>query len=73
MRRGEQRDALAGYGDQISSIRVFGGARVSVFDDRNFIGARATLRQDAPDLEQLRVSQKPGHTWSNRISSVRVQ
>jgi len=73
MRRGEQRDALAGYGDQISSIRVFGGARVLAFDDRNFSGARATLRQDAPDLQQLSVSQKPGHTWNNRISSLRVQ
>ena len=73
MRRGEQRDSLAGYGDKISSIRVFGGARVFAFDDRNFSGARKTLRQDAPDLEQVPVSQKPGHTWSNRISSVRVQ
>jgi DUF3011 family protein len=73
MRRGEQRDSLAGYGDQISSIRVFGGARVFVFDDRNFSGARTRLRQDAPDLERVPVSQKPGHTWNNRISSVRVQ
>jgi hypothetical protein len=24
-------------------------------------------------LQQLRVSQKPGHTWNNRISSIRVQ
>ncbi len=73
MRRGEQRDSLSGYGDQISSIRVFGGARVLAFDDRNFSGARATLRRDTPNLEQVPVSQKPGHTWNNRISSLRVQ
>ncbi|HTR67745.1 MAG TPA: DUF3011 domain-containing protein [Terriglobales bacterium] len=73
MRRGEQRESLAGYGDDISSIRAFGGARVTVFDDRNFSGARQTLGGDVPDLRQLPVMQKPGHTWNNRISSLSVQ
>jgi hypothetical protein len=73
LRRGERREALGGYGDDISSIRTFGGARVTVFDDRDFRGAREFLRDDVPDLRQLSVSQKPGHTWNNRISSVRVQ
>jgi hypothetical protein len=73
MRRGEQREELGGYGDQISSIRTFGGARVTIYDDRNFSGARETFAGDRPELQQLRVSQKPGHTWNNRISSIRVQ
>lgn len=73
MRRGEQREVLGGYGDDISSIRLFGGARVTVYDDRNFNGARQTLYSDASDLRQLSVTQKPGHTWNNRISSIRVQ
>jgi Protein of unknown function (DUF3011)/Peptidase inhibitor family I36 len=73
MRRGEKRAALAGYGDDISSIRLFGGARVVVFDDRNFSGARERVFRDVRDLRQLRVSQKPGHTWNNRISSLSVQ
>jgi len=73
LRRGEQREALAGYGDDISSIRAFGGARVTVFDDRNFSGARETLNRDVSDLRQVGVRQKPGHTWNNRISSVAVQ
>jgi hypothetical protein len=73
MRGGEQRESLGSYGDDISSIRTFGGARVEVYDDRDFHGARQNLSGDVPDLRQLSVAQKPGHTWNNRISSVRVQ
>ena len=73
MRRGEQRGALQGYGDDISSIRVFGNARVIVFDDRDFRGANAGFRRDIDDLRQRGVAQKPGHTWNNRISSLQVQ
>jgi Protein of unknown function (DUF3011)/Peptidase inhibitor family I36 len=73
MRRGEQREELGGYGDQISSIRTFGGVRVTIYDDRNFSGARETVAGDQPELQRLRVSQKPGHTWNNRISSIRIQ
>ena len=73
MRRGEQREELGGYGDQISSIRTFGGVRVTIYDDRDFRGARETVAGDQPELQRLRVSQKPGHTWNNRISSIRIQ
>ncbi|HUL16112.1 MAG TPA: DUF3011 domain-containing protein [Terriglobales bacterium] len=73
MRRGEARDNLGSYGDDISSIRMFGGARVEIYDDRNFRGARERISGEVPDLRQLGVTQKPGHTWNNRISSVQVQ
>jgi Peptidase inhibitor family I36 len=73
MRRGEARNSLGGYGDDISSIRVFGSARVVIFDDRNFSGAKQMIRGAVNDLRQLGVRQKPGHTWNNRISSIRVQ
>jgi hypothetical protein len=73
LRRGEYRDSLGGYGDDISSVRVFGNARVTVYDDRDFRGANASSRGDIPDLRQWQVQQKPGHTWNNRISSVRVR
>jgi len=36
--RGESRESLGGYGDDISSIRVFGNARALIYDDRNFTG-----------------------------------
>ena len=73
LRRGEQREALGNYGDQISSIRVFGRARTMIYDDRNFSGARQRVVGDVGDLRQYRVAQKPDHTWNNRISSIRVQ
>jgi hypothetical protein len=72
LRRGETRDQLSGMGDKITSIRVFGGARAQIFDDRNFTGARYTIHGSAPDLRSIPVAQKPGHTWNDRISSVRV-
>jgi hypothetical protein len=73
LRRGESHDSLADYGDKVSSIRVFGDARVSVYDDRNFSGARAATNHDVPDLRDWRVKQKHGHTWNDRISSLSVQ
>lgn len=73
MRRGEARDYLPGYGNDISSIRTFGGARVIIYDGRNFSGARDRFRGDQPNLQQMQVSQMPPHTWNNRISSIRVE
>ena len=39
------------------------------------IGSRTAeaVAGDQPELQRLRVSQKPGHTWNNRISSIRIQ
>jgi hypothetical protein len=74
MRRGEQNASLTGgYGDQVSSIRIFGGARVYIYDDRNFSGPRLLLNRDAADLKRYSVAEKPGHSWNNRINSVRIQ
>ena len=73
MRRGEARDSLGGYGDAISSIRVFGGVRVAVFDDQDFRGASQTFRDDIADLHNRQVWQKSGHTWNDRISSLQVR
>lgn len=58
-------------GDNISSIQTFGGARVRVFDDRNFQGMNAVFGRSVPELQ--RVPSRPGHTWNNRISSVAVR
>ena len=71
LHRGEGRESLGGLGDDISSIRVFGGARVTVYNDRDFRGGKAQTRGDLPDLRNW--SYQGGHTWNNRISSVRVQ
>jgi hypothetical protein len=73
MRRGEERESLGDYGDKISSIRVFGHAHATVYDDSMFRGADATTGRDIADLRNWKVVQKPPHTWNNRISAIRVQ
>ncbi len=72
LRRGEYRDQLSGMGDKISSIRTW-GASATIYDDRNFTGARTSIHGNAADLRGYPVQQKPGHTWNDRISSVRVR
>jgi hypothetical protein len=71
LRRGENRPAL-NMNDRISSIRVFGAARVSFWIDSNFNGQRGQTSSDIDNLSNWRV---PGmnHSWNDRISSIRVQ
>jgi len=70
--RGERLDRLPGnFGDNISSIQTYGGARVTVFNDRNFSGGSQTFQRSVADLRNVRV--RDGHTWNNRISSVIVR
>jgi Protein of unknown function (DUF3011)/Peptidase inhibitor family I36 len=71
LRRGENRPTI-GMNDRISSIRVFGGARVTFWVDSNYNGSRANTSNDVANLSNWRV---PGmnHSWNDRISSIRVQ
>jgi hypothetical protein len=73
MRRGESRPSLGSYGGTISSIRVFGGARVIVFNDSNYRNGQDSTARDVADLRQWRMTTRPSHTWNNRISSLQVQ
>jgi hypothetical protein len=72
LHRGEQRASLPDMNDRISSIRVFGGARVTVYINSNFSGQRADTAADIPNLSRWMV---PGmnHSWNDRISSMRVK
>jgi hypothetical protein len=72
VRRGERLDRLPGsFGDNISSIQMFGGARVVVFNDRDFRGGSAEFGRSVRDLRNRRF--RDGHTWNNRISSVIIR
>jgi hypothetical protein len=71
-RRGDSRSSLGNFGGEISSIRTFGGARVTVYNDRNFQGPRSTTNRDIADLRNWKVPNMGNHTWNNRISSLRV-
>jgi hypothetical protein len=72
VRRGDRLGRLpSNIGDNISSIRLFGNARVVVFNDRNFSGGSHEFNASVPDLRNRRF--RDGHTWNNRISSVIVR
>ena len=53
-----------------SSIRVFGRARVIVYDNEGFEGASAEFRNDVPDLGLRSVF--GSRTWNDRIKSFRI-
>jgi len=57
-------------GHNISSIRVSGRARVTVFEGKNFTGNAKDFASDTTDL--VRVSMSGSKTWNDRISSLRV-
>lgn len=72
VRSGDSLPRLPGnFGDNISSIQVFGGARVRIFNDRNFSNGSTWINRSVPDLRSLRF--RDGHTWNNRVSSMMVQ
>ena len=72
VRAGDSLPRLPGnFGDNISSIQVFGGAQVRIFNDRNFSNGSAWLNRSVPDLRSLPF--RGGHTWNNRVSSMMVR
>ncbi|HEV2386873.1 MAG TPA: DUF3011 domain-containing protein [Candidatus Acidoferrales bacterium] len=73
VRRGESLRSIGNFGDKISSIRVFGGARVVVFNDRDYRNGQDVTGSDVRDLREWRMSSRPSHTWNRRISSLQVR
>lgn len=72
VRRGDRLRRLpSNFGDNISSIRLFGNARAIVFNDRDFTGGSQEFRNSISDLRRARF--RGGHTWNNRISSLIVR
>ena len=55
----------SGWNDTISSIRVFGRARVEVYRDADYRGERTRINRDVQDLGAL--------NWADAISSFEVQ
>jgi hypothetical protein len=66
VREGEREQLVPeGTNDRISSMRLFGGAEVTVFRDRDFSGASRHYEGDARDLRDS--------GWNDTISSFRVE
>jgi Peptidase inhibitor family I36 len=71
VRSGDRLPSLpGGFGGNISSIQIFGGARVRIFNDRNYRNGGTELNRSVTDLRN--VPFRGGHTWNNRISSMIV-
>jgi hypothetical protein len=58
------------WNDRVSSIRIYGPARVTLYRDINFRGDRVTIDRNTPDLRRLRMT--GSLTWDNQISSFDV-
>ncbi|MFT3830663.1 MAG: hypothetical protein QM691_13250 [Opitutaceae bacterium] len=56
--------------DRLSSVRVFGPLKVTVYSDAGFRGEVLEIDRDLPRLN--RVPRRSGKGWDNCISSVRV-
>jgi hypothetical protein len=61
-----------GFNDRISSIRVFGGARLRLFANDNFGGTSLFLDHDVNDLHRIPLADNPYKNWNDRISAVAV-
>jgi|GEM_PF-6188070 len=74
MRRGSSYDSLPpGFNDRITSIRIFNGAEVTIFNDSAFRGVNGASRESIPDLRYWRLPTDPNRSWNDRISSIQVR
>ena len=74
MANGEMASSLPlGFNDRISSVRIFGNATASFYNDRNFRGIRLPLTRNIADLRNIPARDNPSKNWNNRISSIAVR
>jgi Peptidase inhibitor family I36 len=69
-RPGDELADLRNRGNEISSIRIFGRARVIVWDGEEFMGVTDEFDMDVPDLRLRAVAGR--RNWNDRIDSFRV-
>ena len=58
------------WSDQVASIRLFGNARATVYEDPGFGGASFTVTSDIPNLSVIRGREM--RNWRRDVSSIRV-
>jgi hypothetical protein len=71
---GEAVENLYTHGNSISSIRIYGRAAVSIYENRDFKGSTAQVTSDIRDLSQFNAGGAFGGlgNWNDRIESIRV-
>ena len=57
------------WSNRISSIRIYGPTRVTLYREVNFRGERITIDRDVYDLRQIRQN---GRSWNNQVSSLDI-
>jgi hypothetical protein len=67
---GDELADLRGNRNEISSIRIFGRARVIVYDEREFTGLSDEFDRDVADLTLRNMEGR--RTWNDRIESFEV-
>jgi hypothetical protein len=73
MRAGDRWPGMPrGFNDQISSIRVFGGALVQGFENGDFGGRRMRVDHDVDNLIRFRLPGDEAKSWNDRISALAV-
>lgn len=73
MRKGENFDSLPpGFNDKISSIRIQGDTRATLYNDDGFRGINITFDRSVEDLSHVRKQDDPRKSWNDRSSSIRV-
>src|SRR5262249_18085242 len=61
------RSLASGLGGQVSSIRIYGRATITVWDDPDFRGHTTAFNSSVPDLGRIRLESK---SWGDRIKSI---
>lgn len=61
-----------GFNDRISSIRVFGGALVQLFENGNYSGRRLRVDHDVDNLMRYRLPGDRVKSWNDRVSAIAV-
>jgi hypothetical protein len=74
MERGMSYESLPpGFNDRITSVRIFRGAEVSIFNDSDFRGVNGTSRESIRDLRYWRLPTDSSRSWNDRVSSIQVR
>src|SRR5262245_60232612 len=66
---GETISTLQNLNGRPSSIRIYGDASVTVYDETNYRGHSTVLTSSVPDLARVRLE---GRTWNDRIRSMQI-
>jgi hypothetical protein len=70
---GDDVNDLQRYNNAISSIRIFGNAVLTIYDNKNFSGQSVQITSDVKDLAQMRSGGFNGlSVWNDRVESLRV-